>query len=213
VQKPFLIWYVNYFNFKDAASPHMEHLLFFHNSLKSILLGVLIVVSGGLYFRWFISNIRLKTLENVSLEIVWTVIPAIILLGIGFPSLTLLYSEFPDFSSPLTYTIFGHQWYWRFCAEEEQDGFMAKRLCFRNLEVDNSLKALLGVPIRFLVSSADVIHRFSLPAFAVKVDAVPGRINEAFCFPSSLGKFYGQCSEICGANHSFMPVSLEIIEV
>lgn len=207
------MWCVNFLNFKDASRPHMEHLLFFHNSLKSLLLGILIIVSGGLCFRWFIGNVSLKTLENVSLEVIWTIIPALILLMIGFPSLTILYNEFPDFSSSLVYTIFGHQWYWRFCSQEEQDSFLAERLSFRNLEVDNCLKAVFGSSLRFLVRSADVIHRFSLPSFGVKVDAVPGRINEAFCFPSNLGKFYGQCSEICGAKHSFMPISLEVVEV
>lgn len=82
---------------------------------------------------------------------------------------------------------------------------------FRCLDVDNSISLTVLEPVRFMISSADVIHSFSLPNFGLKVDAVPGRINESFSFPLYLGKFYGQCSEICGANHSFMPISVEVI--
>lgn len=193
----------------------MKRISIFHKEIKNFLLFIIILVFRGLGFTFYCKSIKLKVLENISVEIIWTVIPAISLIFIGYPSLSILYQEFPDYNCSKVISIFAHQWYWSFRKYldlEDFDSFMdSESKSFRCLDVDKSISLKVLEPVRFLISSADVIHSFALPKFGLKVDAVPGRINESFSFPLYLGKFFGQCSEICGANHSFMPISVEVI--
>lgn len=200
--------------FSDAVTPHMERISNFHKNINKFLLFIIILVVGGLTITFYSNSIKLKLLEYISLEIVWTIVPALSLIFIGVPSLRILYQEFPDYNCSNIIRVFGHQWYWRYRKSfnsEEFDSFMRESNSFRCLDVDNSIILEVSQPVRFMISSADVIHSFSLPNFGVKVDAVPGRIKESFSFPHFVGKFFGQCSEICGANHSFMPISVEVI--
>lgn len=201
--------------FKDAVVSHMEDLHKFHNSVKDIILVIIMLVLRGLIITWNNIGFDFYLIEWSSLELVWTVIPVCILFCIGVPSIIILYREFPDYDTPLIFTIMGHQWYWSFVKinREEVDSFLVNdnNSSFRNLEVDKSMIFPLKQGLRLFVTSADVIHRFALPSLAIKIDAVPGRLKEFYLFPLNLGKYYGQCSEICGANHAYMPISVEII--
>jgi cytochrome c oxidase subunit 2 len=165
------------------------------------------------------------------LEIIWTIIPAVILLLIAIPSIMFLFkflepSAFEDLGG-LTVKITGHQWYWSYeyivpgqteegietFVNKEFDSYMIPEEMLqpgdlRLLEVDNSLHLPVGVPIRLLITSADVIHSWAVPSLGVKVDAIPGRLNEVYLLIFREGEFYGQCSELCGVNHGFMPIKV-----
>jgi len=168
---------------------------------------------------------------NKYLEIIWTIIPAIILLIIAIPSIMFLFkflepSAFEDLGG-LTIKITGHQWYWSYeyivpgqteagvttYVNKEFDSYMIPEEMLqpgdlRLLEVDNSVHLPVGVPIRLLITSADVIHSWAVPSLGVKVDAIPGRLNEVYLLIFREGEFYGQCSELCGVNHGFMPIKV-----
>lgn len=153
------------------------------------------------------------------LEFTWTLYPAIILGGIAIPSLRILYL-IDDVTHPnLTLKVIGHQWYWSYGIDaKEFDSYIINDVDLpvgapRLLEVDNRVVAPTGLDIRLLVSSADVLHSWAIPSLGVKVDAVPGRLNQYNIVPMLPGIYYGQCSEICGANHSFIPISLERVSI
>lgn len=168
-------------------------------------------------FRKYINR---SLLENQTIEIIWTVLPAMILLFIAFPSLRLLYLLDEVRLPRVTVKIIGHQWYWRYRYSDfkdlEFDSYITpleelKRDRFRVLEVDNRPKIPLLVQVRVLVSASDVIHSWTVPSLGVKADAVPGRLNQIRFLARRTGVQYGQCSEICGANHRFIPIVLEVI--
>jgi len=164
-------------------------------------------------------------LEGQLLESVWTVAPAVILVFIAIPSLTILYSLDSSYNSALTLKVLGHQWYWRyeytdFWREEGTvvafDSYMVPEGelqpgQFRLLETDNRPVLPFLTSVRVLVRRADVLHSWALPRLGVKLDATPGRLNQTSLISHRPGVAYGQCSEICGANHSFMPISLEFV--
>jgi cytochrome c oxidase subunit 2 len=160
------------------------------------------------------------------IERVWTIIPAIVLIQIAIPSLLLLYMLDESVDSALTVKVIGHQWYWRYeytdfwsvsnSAQLEFDSYMVPRNelepdMFRLLDVDNRTVIPFNVHVRILISSADVLHAWTVPALGVKADAVPGRLNQVKFIAQRPGLFYGQCSEICGANHRFMPIVIESV--
>jgi len=165
------------------------------------------------------NNINKILLESQSLELFWTVVPAIILLFIGFPSIRLLYLLDEVYYPSITLKTIGHQWYWSyeysdFSNNIEFDSFIvpSNELTenqFRLLDVDNRTVLPFNTQIRNLISSADVIHSWTIPSLGVKADAVPGRLNQVRFNVNTPGLFYGQCSEICGANHRFMPIVIE----
>nr|BCH36278.1 cytochrome c oxidase subunit 2 [Acanthaster planci] len=196
----------------------MEELIYFHDYTLIILTLITILVFYGLASLLFSSSTNRFFLEGQGLETVWTIIPAIILIFIALPSLQLLYLM-DEVNNPfLTIKAIGHQWYWSYeyadYRELEFDSYMIPTSDLssgmpRLLEVDNRLILPAQTPIRVLVSSADVLHSWAIPSLGVKMDAVPGRLNQVNFFISRCGIFYGQCSEICGANHSFMPIVIE----
>lgn len=195
--------------------------LFFHDRVMAIL--VLIISVVGYALLWCIKNqFSFRHFENQVIELWWTVIPAVILFVLGFFSLRLLY--FLDDTSNRTISIkaIGHQWYWSYEYGEIGDLIYDSYIVptkdlrvgdFRLLEVDNRVVLPTNTDVRVLVTSGDVIHSWALPALSIKVDAVPGRINQVNLFGSMPGVVYGQCSEICGANHSFMPIVVELVPV
>ena len=172
------------------------------------------------------SHINKTLLERQIIERVWTIIPAIVLIQIAIPSLLLLYMLDESVDSALTVKVIGHQWYWRYeytdfwsvsnSAQLEFDSYMVPRNelepdMFRLLDVDNRTVIPFNVHVRILISSADVLHAWTVPALGVKADAVPGRLNQVKFIAQRPGLFYGQCSEICGANHRFMPIVIESV--
>nr|YP_010953301.1 cytochrome c oxidase subunit II [Deleatidium vernale]WMQ76562.1 cytochrome c oxidase subunit II [Deleatidium vernale] len=206
--------------FQDSNSPLMEQLTFFHDHTLLILVMITVLVGylmASLLFNTFTNR---YLLEGQTIEVIWTILPAIILVFIALPSLRLLYL-LDEVSEPsITLKAIGHQWYWSYEYSDfnqvEFDAYMVPSQDlpegnFRLLEVDNRTVLPFNTQIRILITAADVLHSWTVPALGVKVDATPGRLNQTSFLTNRPGLFYGQCSEICGANHSFMPIVIESV--
>nr|YP_010951004.1 cytochrome c oxidase subunit II [Thienemanniella xena]WML69345.1 cytochrome c oxidase subunit II [Thienemanniella xena] len=207
-------------NFQDSNSPLMEQLTFFHDH-SLLILTMITVMVGYLMGMLFYNNFTNRfLLHGQTIEVIWTIIPAIVLMFIALPSLRLLYL-LDEISKPtLTLKTVGHQWYWSYEYSDfkniEFDAYMVpmnemNENSFRLLDVDNRIILPNNNQVRILVTAADVLHSWTIPALGVKVDATPGRLNQTNFFMNRVGLFYGQCSEICGANHSFMPIVIESV--
>nr|YP_010117212.1 cytochrome c oxidase subunit II [Ypthima baldus]QPM99447.1 cytochrome c oxidase subunit II [Ypthima baldus] len=207
-------------NFQNSASPLMEQIIFFHDHTLIILIIITILVSYLMMSLFFNNYINRFLLENQMIELIWTIIPAITLIFIALPSLRLLYL-LDELNNPLiTLKSIGHQWYWSYEYSDfnnvEFDSYMIeynKKNNFRLLDVDNRIILPMNNQIRILVTATDVIHSWTIPSLGVKVDANPGRLNQTNFFINRPGIFFGQCSEICGANHSFMPIMIESVSI
>nr|UPX88449.1 cytochrome c oxidase subunit II [Oreodytes sanmarkii] len=207
-------------NLQDSASPLMEQLTFFHDHTLMILTMITILVGYLMFSLFFNKYINRFLLEGQTIEVIWTILPAIILIFIALPSLRLLYL-LDEISNPwLTLKSIGHQWYWSYEYSDfkklEFDSYMIptnelQESGFRLLDVDNRVTLPFNSQIRILVSAMDVLHSWTIPSLGVKIDATPGRLNQTNFFMNRPGLFYGQCSEICGANHSFMPIVIESV--
>nr|ALO77684.1 cytochrome c oxidase subunit 2 [Urodontus glabratus] len=205
---------------QDSASPFMEQLIFFHDHSLMILLIITILVGQLMLSMLFNKFSHRLLLEGQMIEIIWTILPAITLIFIALPSLRLIYI-LDEINSPLiSLKSIGHQWYWSYEYSDfkniEFDSYMIpinemKPFNFRLLDVDNRAPIPFNSQIRIIVTSADVIHSWTIPSLGVKIDATPGRLNQATLISNRTGLLFGQCSEICGANHSFMPIVLESI--
>nr|UYB78628.1 cytochrome c oxidase subunit II [Alectorobius rudis] len=205
-------------SFPNSNSPIMEQLIFFHDHSMTIIILITFIT---LYMIFNIITNKYKSrslMEGQEIEIIWTILPAVILIYIAFPSLRLLYLMEESFYPSTTIKIIGHQWYWSYEYSDfniEMDSFMIPTTqmsnnSFRLLDVDNRLITPFNTNMRFLISSEDVIHSWTIPPLGIKMDAVPGRLNQISTMASRPGLFFGQCSEICGANHSFMPITMEV---
>nr|YP_009501920.1 cytochrome c oxidase subunit II [Leptynoptera sulfurea]AWU48969.1 cytochrome c oxidase subunit 2 [Leptynoptera sulfurea] len=204
-------------SFYDSASPIMEQLVMFHDYTMLIIITILSIVTFFM-LKMMMNNFTANSiLENQTIEVIWTLIPTIILSFIALPSLHLLYLM-DELNSPiLTLKVLGHQWYWSYEYNDfnniEFDSYIMMNTTFNLLQVDNSTPLPLNCSIRIITSSYDVIHSWTIPAMGLKMDATPGRINQLSLLASRSGMFFGQCSEICGTNHSFMPIVLNIIPI
>nr|QTT61305.1 cytochrome c oxidase subunit II [Tritia incrassata] len=206
--------------FQDAASPLMEELIFFHDHAMMILVMIISLV-GYAAVSLMVNKYTCRSLvEGQAIETIWTIIPAFILIFLALPSLRLLYLLDEIGHCSLTVKSIGHQWYWSYEYSDysniEFDSYMVPTNelepgDFRLLEVDHRVVLPTQTDLRVLVTSADVIHSWTVPSLGVKVDAIPGRLNQLGFFIKYPGVFYGQCSEICGANHSFMPIVVEAV--
>nr|WNH20636.1 cytochrome c oxidase subunit II [Chromis agilis] len=206
--------------FQDAASPVMEELLHFHDHALMI---VFLISTLVLYIIVAMITTKLTDkfiLDSQEIEIIWTVLPALILILIALPSLRILYLMDEINDPHLTIKAMGHQWYWSYEYTDYEDlGFDSYMIPtqdltngqFRLLDTDHRMVVPVESPIRMLISAEDVLHSWAVPSLGVKMDAVPGRLNQAAFIASRPGVFYGQCSEICGANHSFMPIVVEAV--
>nr|ANO44478.1 cytochrome c oxidase subunit II [Schizochytrium sp. TIO1101] len=220
------------FGFQDPATPIAEGIIRFHHDLMFIMVFVVVFVFWML--TRIVMHFNVKTNPNPSavvhgttIEIIWTLIPAVLLMIIAVPSFALLYSVDEVVDPSVTLKVIGHQWYWsyEYSDYENEDG---ENLVFdsymlpddelslgdlRMLEVDNRVVLPVDTHVRLIVTSADVLHSWTVPSFGVKMDACPGRLNEASLFIQRPGVFYGQCSEICGVNHGFMPIAVEALKL
>ena len=206
--------------FQDAASPLMEELIFFHDH-AIIILVIIISLVGYAAISLMVNKYTCRSLvEGQAIETIWTIIPAFILIFLALPSLRLLYLLDEIGDCRLTVKSIGHQWYWSYEYSDysniEFDSYIVPTNelepgDFRLLEVDHRVVLPTQTDLRVLVTSADVIHSWTVPSLGVKVDAIPGRLNQLGFFIKYPGVFYGQCSEICGANHSFMPIVVEAV--
>lgn len=205
--------------FNSPSSYLIELVVLMHDYviifLFSILFLVILIILNSLIGK----NFRLEFFENHQLERIWTIVPFFVLLFIVVPSLNSLYILDTCLFCGITLSIVGHQWYWSYFYKDftniSFDSYMlpSDSTIIRVLDVDNRVIVPTFLPIRFMVTSSDVIHSWTIPSFGVKIDAIPGRINQ-FCFSvKRSGVYFGQCSEICGANHSFMPIVIESINL
>nr|QNG56186.1 cytochrome c oxidase subunit II [Pediacus ater] len=205
---------------QDSSSPLMEQLNFFHDHTLLILMMITILVGQLMSNLFFNKYIHRFLLEGQMIEIIWTILPAITLIFIALPSLRLIYI-LDEINNPIiTIKTLGHQWYWSYEYSDfkniEFDSYMIPindltSFNFRLLDVDNRIIIPFESQIRMLITSTDVIHSWTIPSLGVKMDATPGRLNQISFYSNRTGLFYGQCSEICGTNHSFMPIVLESI--
>nr|AAK31112.1 cytochrome oxidase subunit II [Pulex simulans] len=207
-------------NLQNSSSPLMEQLMFFHNHSMLIIILITIMVGylmSSLFFNKYTNRLLM---ESQNIEIIWSILPAFMLIFIALPSLRLLYL-LDDLNKPLiTLKTIGHQWYWSYEYSDfnniEFDSYMIpnEELMdnnFRLLDVDNRIILPFNSQIRILITATDVLHSWTIPSLGIKVDATPGRLNQSNFLINRPGLFFGQCSEICGANHSFMPIVIESV--
>lgn len=216
-------------DFQPAATPVMEKLIGLHDFLLVVISVVTVIVLGLLVYvcvRFSRKNNPepSKTTHNTLIEVIWTVVPVLILIGIAIPSLrTFYYMEDASLKPDMTLKVTGYQWYWGY-EYPDQDGLAFESYIkkddeldkskgdVRLLSVDKPLVVPVDTTVRVLVTSADVIHAWAMPAFGVKTDAVPGRINQTWFNVKEPGIYYGQCSELCGVSHGFMPIEIRAVE-
>nr|YP_010409547.1 cytochrome c oxidase subunit II [Chiropotes chiropotes]URH13912.1 cytochrome c oxidase subunit II [Chiropotes chiropotes]URH13925.1 cytochrome c oxidase subunit II [Chiropotes chiropotes]URH14276.1 cytochrome c oxidase subunit II [Chiropotes chiropotes]URH16421.1 cytochrome c oxidase subunit II [Chiropotes chiropotes] len=205
---------------QNAASPIMEELIAFHDHALMIIFLISSLVLYTISLMLTTKLTHTSTMNAQEIEMIWTILPAIILVMIALPSLRILYMT-DEFNKPyLTLKAIGHQWYWSYEYSDYEDLAFDSYIVptyflepgeFRLLEVDNRTTLPMEADIRMLISSQDVLHSWAVPSLGIKADAIPGRLNQAMVTSMRPGLFYGQCSEICGSNHSFMPIVLEFI--
>lgn len=218
--------------FQDPATPVMEGIINFHNDIMFFIILIAIFVSYLLgrciyLFDEKKSITSSNVVHGTTLEIIWTITPAIILMVIAIPSFSLLYSIDEIIDPSVTLKVIGHQWYWSYEYSDfltemgesiDFDSYMIpeedlSKGRLRLLEVDNRIKLPINTHIRLIVSSSDVLHCWAIPSFALKLDACPGRLNQTALYIKRAGVYYGQCSEICGVNHGFMPIVVEAVSL
>nr|UFQ89302.1 cytochrome c oxidase subunit II [Eopsetta jordani] len=206
--------------FQDAASPLMEELLKFHDHALMVVILISVLVLYIIITMVTTTLTDKLILDSQLIEIIWTILPAVVLAAIALPSLRILYLMDEINDPHLTVKAIGHQWYWNYeytdYKELSFDSYMIPTQDLipgqlRLLEVDHRMIIPSNSPVRVLVTAEDVLHSWAVPSLGVKMDAVPGRLNQTTLYANRTGVFYGQCSEICGANHSFMPIVVESI--
>nr|YP_010373190.1 cytochrome c oxidase subunit II [Cadlina koreana]UPI11656.1 cytochrome c oxidase subunit II [Cadlina koreana] len=210
------------FNLMDAASPMQSEMFLFHDHAMVLLLGIFTFVAI-LGVKLVLNSFTSRTvLEAQRLETVWTIVPAILLIWLALPSLRLLYLLDEQSGKGIILKATGHQWYWSYEIPLSNNGSFDSYMVpendlnegdYRLLEVDNRAVIPFGMETTVIATSADVLHAWTLPSMGVKMDAVPGRLNSMSMFMEKPGVYYGQCSEICGANHSFMPIVVEAVSL
>ena len=211
--------------FQEAASETMRDIVNFHDKL---LLPIIVAISVFVLFLMAYACIRFrasrnpnpsKRTHNVAVEVLWTLIPCLILIVIAVPSFKILYKQDTIPKADLTIKAIGYQWYWGYEYPDENlifESYMVEEKDLkadqpRLLAVDNEVVVPVGKVVKVLITANDVLHAWALPSFGVKRDAVPGRINETWFKAEKVGTYYGQCSELCGIKHAFMPIAVKVV--
>ncbi|MGA2055917.1 MAG: cytochrome c oxidase subunit II [Bradyrhizobium sp.] len=213
------------YKLQESASPVMDNITSFHNFLFFLItiitlfvLALLVIVA--VKFNAKANPVPSKTTHNTLIEVAWTLIPVLILVGIAVPSFRLLFQELDIPKADLTIKATGKQWYWTYNYPDAKIEFDSQLACDekrikcespRLLAVDNNVVVPVNKIIRVETTGADVIHSFAMPAFGIKIDAIPGRLNETWFKATKLGMFYGQCSELCGRDHAYMPIVVKVV--
>jgi cytochrome c oxidase subunit 2 len=212
-------------SFQDAASQSMREIVNFHDKL---LLPIIIAISAFVLFLLVYACIRFsasrnpnpsKRTHNVAVEVLWTLIPCLILIVMAVPSFKILYKQDAIPKADVTVKAIGYQWYWGYEYPDENIIFESYMVADKDLKenqprllaVDNEVVVPVNKVIKVLITANDVLHAWALPSFGVKRDAVPGRINETWFKAEKVGTYYGQCSELCGIKHAFMPITVEVV--
>jgi cytochrome c oxidase subunit II len=205
---------------QDAATPVMENIISFHNLLLVIITVITLFVLALLVivvvkFNAKANPVPSKTTHNTLIEVAWTLIPVLILVAIAVPSFRLLFQQLDIPKADLTVKATGKQWYWSYSYPDngkfEFDSLLAQDKQPRLLGVDNEMVVPVNKVIRVQTTGADVIHAFAVPAFGIKIDSIPGRLNETWFKATKVGMYYGQCSELCGKDHAFMPIAVRVV--
>ena len=218
--------------FQDPATPVIEGIIDFHHDIILVVVSMTILVGWLLYRALVLFNensnpVSQPIVHGTLIEIVWTITPALILIAVAVPSFALLYSIDELIDPAVTIKVVGHQWYWSYeytdYSNEEgdtinfdsyilpEDDLQPGQL--RLLEVDNRITVPVNTHVRLIITSADVLHAWAVPSFGVKLDACPGRLNQTSIFVKREGTYYGQCSELCGVNHGFIPIVVEAVSL
>ncbi len=210
---------------QEAASPVMADINWFHN----ILLGIITAITAFVLILLLVVMVRFnaranpnpsRTTHNAVIEVAWTILPVVILVAIAVPSFRLLFLQLDPPKADLTVKATGKQWYWSYNYPDngnfEFDSILVadkelKPGQPRLLTVDNEMVVPVNKVVHVLVTGADVIHSFAVPSFGIKIDAVPGRLNDTWFKATSEGRFHGQCSELCGKDHAFMPITVRVV--
>lgn len=212
-------------NFQDAATPVAESLRSLHDGLLIVITVITLFVTGLLVyvmirFRESRNPVPSKTAHNTTIEVLWTVLPVLILVGIAIPSFRLLYLQDRVENPEMTIKAIGRQWYWSYEYPDNGnftfDSYMVKDADLkpgqmRLLEVDNAVVVPVDTNVRLYTTASDVLHAWTIPAFGIKIDAVTGRLNESWFRVTKPGTYYGQCSELCGVGHAFMPITVKAV--
>ncbi|WP_213285572.1 cytochrome c oxidase subunit II [Bradyrhizobium sp. sGM-13] len=205
---------------QEAATPVMENIISFHNLLLVIITLITLFVLALLVivvvkFNARANPIPSRTTHHTLIEVAWTLIPVLILVGIAVPSFRLLFQQLDVPKADLTVKVTGKQWYWSYAYPDngkfEFDSLMAQDKQPRLLGVDNEMVVPVNKVIRVQTTGADVIHAFAVPSFGIKIDSIPGRLNETWFKATKTGMYYGQCSELCGKDHAFMPIAVKVV--
>lgn len=205
---------------QTSASPVMDNIEWFHTFLLWIIGTITVFVTVLLVWVMVKFNAKAnpvpsRTTHNTLIEVVWTIVPVMILVGIAIPSFRLLFEQTDIPKADVTVKATGKQWYWTYSYPDngkiEFDSLMAQDKQPRLLAVDNEMVVPVNKVIRVQTTGADVIHAFAVPAFGIKIDAIPGRLNETWFKATKTGMFYGQCSELCGKDHAFMPIAVRVV--
>lgn len=211
--------------FQDAATDNMTQITNFNDFLLILMTAITLVVLGLMVYVMLRFNAKAnpepsKTTHNTLVEVVWTVVPILILVIIAIPSFRLLYYQRVLPEADMTVKATGYQWYWGY-EYPDHGGFAFDSLMLnddergdqpRLLATDTAMVVPVNTTVRVIVTGADVLHSWAMPAFGVKMDAVPGRLNETWFRAEQTGTYYGQCSELCGIRHAFMPIRVEVVE-
>ncbi len=208
------------YTLQESASPVMDDIVWFHNALlvtiTIITLFVLaLLVMVVMKFNARSNPVPSRTTHNTLIEVAWTLIPVLILVTIAVPSFRLLFKQLDIPKADLTVKATGKQWYWSYSYPDngkfEFDSLLVQDKKPRLLGVDNEMVVPVNKVIRIQTTGADVIHAFAVPAFGIKIDSIPGRLNETWFKATKTGMFYGQCSELCGKDHAFMPIAVRVV--
>jgi cytochrome c oxidase subunit 2 len=205
---------------QEAATPVMEDIISFHNLLLVLITLITLFVLALLVivvvkFNAKANPVPSRTTHNTLIEVAWTLIPVLILVAIAVPSFRLLFKQLDLPKADLTVKATGKQWYWSYSYPDngkfEFDSLMAQDKQPRLLGVDNEMVVPVNKVIRVQTTGADVIHAFAVPSFGIKIDSIPGRLNETWFKATKVGMYYGQCSELCGKDHAFMPIAVRVV--
>ncbi|BAM86758.1 cytochrome c oxidase, subunit II [Bradyrhizobium oligotrophicum S58] len=208
------------YKLQEAATPVMENITWFHGLLLTIitiitLFVLALLVAVVVKFNARANPVPSRTTHNTLIEVAWTLIPVLILVMIAVPSFRLLFLELDVPNADITIKATGKQWYWSYAYPDngkfEFDSLLAQDKQPRLLAVDNEMVVPVNKVIRVQTTGADVIHSWAIPSFGVKIDAIPGRLNETWFKATKVGMYYGQCSELCGKDHAYMPIAVRVV--
>ena len=205
---------------QESATPVMDKITSFHTLLVWIitiitLFVLVLLIMVVVKFNAKANPVPSKTTHNTLIEVAWTLIPVLILVAIAVPSFRLLFLQLDTPKADLTIKATGKQWYWSYAYPDngkfEFDSLLASDKKPRLLGVDNEMVVPVNKVVRIQTTGADVIHAFAVPSFGIKIDSIPGRLNETWFKATKTGMFYGQCSELCGKDHAFMPIAIRVV--